>query len=203
MPVLKIFSADLGGGFIDTDGTSCNGSIDFCSPDLSNIIFENNLVRVLLKPKYGGSVGNADNPTDILIVSKQHFNNTHSLSSVNEEHRALLDEIARIADRLAYYLAGKQVYRLETNNGCNQGVLHLHVHFKSQTVLDVDAVRAMSGPITQTPVVTVVQQDATQYPPQLAKPIHISPWLVGTLATALALGVAGFGYYLFRLYSKR
>lgn len=124
------------GGSIDVIGTKCNGYVNFCSTPSQHILFQDSLVKVVLKPKYNGAVGDNYTPTDVLIIPLRHYNNTHSLDASNDSHRMLLNHIAAVAEFLAAHLKQSDSYTLQTRNGNKQGVLHLHVHFQSQGILD-------------------------------------------------------------------
>ena len=129
---LEVYEAQ--GASVITQGDPCQGQRNFCNPT-TEILYEDALVRVIKKP--GKRSG-----TDILIVSKDHICNMHALDSNN----VLPDHIWQVSQILASYLPTGATYTLMTNNGADiQGIQHLHVHFKSDAVLNEAALNIQTG----------------------------------------------------------
>lgn len=126
------------GHSVGIESQPCEDPRNFCNPT-TEILYEDDLVRVIKKAR-------ATQGTDILIVSREHICNTHALDSSNRAHCTLLDRIWAVSQIIASYLPQDSTYTLMTNNGENrQGVYHLHVHFKSDSVLNESALRYASG----------------------------------------------------------
>lgn len=160
----------VSGASVITRGEPCQDPRNFCKPT-TEILYEDALVRVIKKP--GERPG-----TDILIVSKDHICNMHALGSNN----MLPDHIWEISQMLASYLPQGATYTLMTNNGADiQGVQHLHVHFKSNAVLDETALKNAHA---------AIQAPRTD---GLSKPFLFPTRIV--LTTVAALGVAAAAAY--------